>query len=568
VERLSHDVILVGGGGAGLRAAIEAARTRPGLDIALLSKVYPMRSHTVSAEGGLAAVTKGDDNLDLHAFDTIRGSDFLADQDAVEFFVNRAKEEVVQLEHWGLPFSRDPDGTLASRAFGGMSVKRTLFAADRIGFHMLHTLFQTSLKYEEIHRYDEWFVTSLLVSAGKVMGVVALDVKTGEMSIVLAKAVILATGGAGRVYEFTTNGVVKTGDGMAMAYRAGCALKDMEFVQFHPTALPGTGILITEAARGEGGHLKNSEGDRFLKNYIPSKMELGPRDILSRAIMTEIKAGRGIQGPYGQYVHLDLTHLGSTVIERKLPMVKELAENYIGIDPIHEPIPVRPAQHYFMGGVSTDVHGQSPLGGLFAAGECAAVSINGANRLGSNSLTECLVFGAEAGRAAAVHASNAAAPNPPEAQALAKQEEERIYHTFLKQEGGPGVADLRARLRHTMEEYVGIYRTEEGLLRAKQALAGYRGELGTVTVEDKSRTFNTDLLGALELDWMVEVADCITTAALARRESRGSHSRTDHPKRDDTNYLKHYLVMKSNEGPILKDQPVTITRWPPQERVY
>ncbi|HZD12162.1 MAG TPA: FAD-binding protein, partial [Candidatus Binatus sp.] len=406
MESLNHDILIVGGGAAGLRAAMAAVEYDPKLDIAIASKTYPMRSHTVSAEGGMAAATREYDSLDQHAFDTIKGSDFLADQDAVEYFVSECPKEAVQLEHWGCPFSRDPDGRMAVRAFGGMSVKRTLFAGDKIGFHLLHTLFQTSLKHEAIQRYDEWFATTLLVEGGHCSGVTAINIRTGEMTSILAKATILSTGGSGRIYKFTTNGWIKTGDGMALAYRAGVPLKDMEMVQFHPTLLPNTGILMTEAARGEGGYLINKDGERFLKRYLPGKMELGPRDIISRAEMTEIKEGRAFEGPYGPYVHLDVRHLGKDVIDSKLSFLKELAEKYVGVDPVHEPIPVRPGQHYIMGGVHTDKTGFTGMPGLYSAGEAACVSINGANRLGSNSLTECLVFGAVAGKEAAKYAAH------------------------------------------------------------------------------------------------------------------------------------------------------------------
>src|SRR5215510_6529189 len=406
----THDIVIVGGGGAGLRAAIAAAEVSSKLSIALVSKVYPMRSHTVSAEGGTAAVLREFDSLDLHAKDTIFGADFLADQDAVEVFVKEAPGELIQLEHWGCPWSRDPDGRVSVRSFGGMSVDRTLFAADKTGFHLLHALFQTSLKYNNIVRYDECFLTSLLVDDGKVRGVTALNLYTGQVEVIAGKAVILCTGGGGRVFPFTTNAAIKTGDGMAIAYRAGAPLKDMEFVQYHPTGLPGTGILITEASRGEGGWLKNKDGYRYLQDYglgpptdTPThrKMELGPRDILSRCHMQELAKGRTFEGPYGHYVHLDLRHLGEEVINRKLPFVRELAHKYVGIDPVYEPIPVRPVVHYMMGGISTDINARTPIEGLYAAGETACVSLNGANRLGSNSLTELLVFGSRAGRSAA-----------------------------------------------------------------------------------------------------------------------------------------------------------------------
>jgi succinate dehydrogenase/fumarate reductase flavoprotein subunit len=562
--------LIIGGGAAGLRAAIAAAELNPKLDIAIVSKVYPMRSHTVSAEGGMAAVLRTDyDNFDLHAYDTIKGSDFLADQDAVEFFVKEAPKESIRLEHWGCPFSRDPDGRISVRAFGGMSVKRTLFATDKIGFHLLHTLFQTSLKFENIHRYDEWFTTSILVDNGRVDGVTAIDIRSGELVSLLAKAVVIATGGCGRIYQFTTNGWIKTGDGMAMAYRAGVPLKDMEMVQYHPTLLPNTGILITEAARGEGGHLLNKDGERFLKRYVPNKMELGPRDILSRAEMTEIKEGRAFEGPYGSYVHLDLTHLGAETIEEKLPFVKELAERYLGIDPVHEMIPVRPGQHYMMGGVHTDIHGYTGLPGLYAAGEMACVSMNGANRLGSNSLTECLVFGAEAGIGAAQYATRQGSPsfgNP--VQGLALEEEKRIYDRVLKSERGEKISTIRAEMQKVMEEHVGIYRDENTLKQACGLIGDLKQRMKSAVVEDKDRVYNTDLVSALELDFMLDVAETIAYAALARRESRGAHSRTDYPKRDDVQFLKHLVVYETGTVPRIDTMPVSITRWKPEARVY
>src|SRR5213083_1668792 len=409
-----HDVVIVGGGGAGLRAAIAAAEVNPKLSVAVVSKVYPMRSHTVSAEGGAAGVARPDDSLDEHAYDTISGGDWLCDQDAVEAFVKEARDELYQLEHWGCPWSREPDGRIAVRPFGGMKKMRTWFAADKTGFHMLHTLFQTSLKYNAITRYDEWFVTKLLVDEGRCQGVVAIELMTGKIQAITAKAVIVCTGGCGKVFPFTTNANIKNGDGMSLAYRAGCPLKDMEFVQYHPTGLPFTGILITEAARAEGGYMLNKDGYRYLQDYDLGKpqpgpvlrtMELGPRDRLSQAFVKENEKGRTIEGPYGPVVHLDLRHLGAKLINTKLPFVRELCLKYQNIDPVKELIPVRPVVHYMMGGVHTDINGATPLPGLFAAGEVACVSINGANRLGSNSLPELLVFGARAGRAAADYAA-------------------------------------------------------------------------------------------------------------------------------------------------------------------
>src|SRR5205809_2422197 len=415
------DVLVVGGGGAGLRAAIAVAETFPSLAVTVISKVYPMRSHTVSAEGGAAAVIKPGDSLDAHAYDTISGGDWLCDQDAVEAFVREAPREMLQLEHWGCPWSREPDGHVAVRPFGGMKAERTWFAADKTGFHMLHTLFQTTLKYDSIARYDECFVTRLLVDDGRCQGVVAIELATGKTLAITAKAVILATGGCGRVFPFTTNANIKNGDGMALAYRAGVPLKDMEFVQYHPTGLPFTGILITEAARAEGGWLLNKDGYRYLQDYdlgtpepkpVLKSMELGPRDRLSQAFMKEQEKERTIKGPYGDYVHLDVRHLGEEVINSRIPFVRELCLKYAHVDPVKEMIPVRPVVHYMMGGIHTDIHGATPVAGLYAAGEAACVSINGANRLGSNSLTECLVFGARAGKAAAAFASRQSEPNP------------------------------------------------------------------------------------------------------------------------------------------------------------
>jgi len=569
LEHHNHDIVIVGGGAAGLRAAIAAVELEPKLDVAIVSKVYPMRSHTVSAEGGMAAVTREYDSFDSHAYDTIKGSDFLADQDSVEFFVKEAPRESYQLEHWGCPFSRDPDGRISSRAFGGMSVKRTLFATDKIGFHLLHTLFQTSLKYENIRRYDEWFVTSLLVDNGRVEGVTAIEIRTGELVTILGKAVIIATGGCGRIFQFTTNGWIKTGDGMALSYRAGVPLKDMEMVQYHPTLLPNTGILITEAARGEGGHLVNKEGDRFLKRYVPNKMELGPRDILSRAEMSEINAGRGFEGPYGSYVNLDLTHLGKITIEDKLPFVKELAEKYLGIDPEHEPIPVRPGQHYMMGGVHTDMHGFTGMPGLYAAGEVACVSMNGANRLGSNSLTECLVFGAAAGKAAAKYAVRLDSPsfgNPVQGEAI--MEEKRIFDRLLKHEQGERISSIRTEMQNGMEKHVGIYRDENTLKDGCRIIGDLKSRLKNGIVEDKDHVYNTELVSALELDFMLDVAETMPYSAIQRRESRGAHYRTDYTKRDDTSFLKHSMAYKTTGPPRIEYSPVTITRWKPEERVY
>jgi succinate dehydrogenase flavoprotein subunit len=559
----------VGGGAAGLRAAIAAATISPGLRIALVSKVYPMRSHTVSAEGGAGAALGPDDSPDLHAFDTIRGSDYLADQDAVEAFVNEAPGEIVQVEHWGCPWSREPDGRLAVRAFGGMSVNRTVFAADKTGFHLLHTLFQTSLKSTTVTRHDEFFVTNLLVEDGRCAGVAAVDLRDSEVRCITAKAVILCTGGLGRIFSFTTNASINTGDGMALAYRAGVPLKDMEFVQYHPTGLPGTGILMTEASRGEGGYLFNNEGRRFLEDYIPSKMELGPRDILSRAIMQEFEKGHGFDGPYGQYVHLDVRHLGEKTIDEKLPFVRELTKKFVGIDPVHEPIPVRPVVHYMMGGVDTDMTGRTRLPGLYAAGEAACVSMNGGNRLGSNSLTECLVFGARVGRQAAEDALEAATPPAKSLARMAEANQARLLSDYLdKKGGGQRIAAIRRDMQTAMERGAGIYRTEESLKEAVEQVAALRERYRDLVIDDHDRAFNTELVAALELGNMLEVAETIVQSALERRESRGSHTRRDHPDRDDERYLRHSLAYTTAEGPRIDYGDVSITKWPPKERKY
>jgi fumarate reductase flavoprotein subunit len=578
VDITAHDVLLVGGGGAGLRAAIAVAETNPKLSVAVVSKVYPMRSHTVSAEGGAAGVVRPDDSLDEHAYDTISGGDWLCDQDAVEAFVREAPLELIQLEHWGCPWSREPDGRIAVRPFGGMKKMRTWFAADKTGFHMLHTLFQTSLKYGEITRYDESFVTRLLVDDGRVEGVVALELMSGKIRAITAKAVILCTGGCGRVFRFTTNANIKNGDGMALAYRAGAPLKDMEFVQYHPTGLPFTGILITEAARAEGGYLLNKDGYRYLQDYnlgqpqpkpVLRSMELGPRDRLSQAFVQEMEKGRTLKGPYGDYVHLDLRHLGEKLINTKLPFVRELCLKYENIDPVRELVPVRPVVHYMMGGVHTDIQGATPIAGLYAAGEVACVSINGANRLGSNSLPELLVFGARAGRAAAEYASTRPAASSSAALAQALDEARRIQDEFLARSGGrERIATLREEMQKAMEDGAGIYRTRASLEAAAQKIAELQQRYTNLALDDRSLTFNTELGSALELGFMLDVAETIVQSALQRTESRGAHQRTDFPKRDDEQFLAHSLVTRDDGAPRVSYHPVTITRWPPAERVY
>ena len=580
MDLITTDIVIVGAGGAGLRAAIAVAETNPELRVALLSKVYPMRSHTVAAEGGAAGVVKDSDSFDNHFNDTVSGGDWLCDQDAVDLFVREAPRELTRMEHWGCPWSRQPSGRIAVRPFGGMKVERTWYAADKTGFHMLHTLFQTSLKYPSIERYDEFYSTDLLVVDGRCRGVAAIEMRSGQLRLFRAKAVIIATGGAGRIFPFTTNGAIKTGDGMAMAYRAGAPLKDMEFVQYHPTGLPGTGILITEGSRGEGGILVNKDGYRYLQDYDlgppdpwPRKkaMELGPRDRLSQAFWHEQQKGRTIETPHGDVVHLDLRHLGEKLIDERLPMVRDLAISYVGVDPVHAPIPVRPVVHYTMGGIDTDIDAKTRLEGLFAAGECACVSINGANRLGSNSLTELLVFGARAGLGAAAlcaaDGTDAAETAIREQGAVAQG---RVGRLFQSSGGGERVASLRREMNSTMEAGAGIYRTDESLRQSCAAMNDIRRRYANVELEDKSNVYNTDLIQALELGTMIDVAGAVIISALERKESRGSHQRLDHVQRDDQTYLKHSLAhyVSAGDDPRIDYRDVVITRSAPGERVY
>ncbi len=579
MEAFKADVVIVGAGGAGLRAAIAVAETSPRLTVALVSKVYPMRSHTVAAEGGAAAVTQESDSLEHHFNDTVSGGDWLCEQDVVEFFVARAREELVQMEHWGCPWSRRPDGHVNVRAFGGMKIERTWFAADKTGFHMLHTLFQTSIKYPSIRRFDEFFVTDLVVEDGRVRGVVAIEIATGRFHLIQAGAVVIATGGTGRVFRENTNGGIVTGDGMALAYRHGVPLRDLEFVQYHPTCMPGTGLLFTEACRGEGGFLLNKDGYRYLQDYglgpagdRPRNkfMELGPRDRLSQAYWHEKQKGRTIDGPHGPVVHLDLRHLGEAYLRERLPQIYELAEQYLGIDPAQAPIPVLPAVHYTMGGILADLRTAAPLAGLYSAGECSSVGIHGANRLGSNSLTELLVFGKVAG----VEAARYAERTPPRSDhgllQLAETARERALAVVRHEGGTERLSVLRTEMARSMEQGCGIYRTGSEMQATCDKLDELLDRCARLRLDDRSSVWNTEWLLAIELGFQLDVARAMAHSALNRRESRGSHQRLDgFGERDDVNFLKHSLAAYAGrDAPKISYSDVRITRSPPGTRAY
>ncbi|MDK2795746.1 MAG: succinate dehydrogenase / fumarate reductase, flavoprotein subunit [Archaeoglobaceae archaeon] len=566
MEILAHDILIVGAGLAGLRATISAAETSNKIDIAVISKLHPIRSHSVCAQGGTAAVMNEKDSFDLHAYDTVKGADFLADQDVVEFFVRQAPKEIILLEHWGLPWSRTPEGKIDQRPFGGHSFPRACFAADMTGFYEMHTLYGKAITYENVKFYDEFFATSLIVENNAVAGLTAIDLKTGELVAFKAKAIVMATGGHERIYEFTTFSHPSTGDGMAMAYRAGAPLEDMEFVQFHPTGLVPSGVLITEGARGEGGYLINALGERFMQRYAPKMMELAPRDVVARAEQKEINEGRGFTGPYGPYIALDLTHLGEEKINERLPLIRDVAKRLGGVDPVKEPIPVRPAAHYSMGGIKANIRTETPIRGLYAAGECACYSLHGANRLGTNSTAECLVFGGVAGEEAAKYAMSTNFQEFSKERVIA--EEKRIYDGILGREGDERVPQLREEMRKIMDKKVGIFRVENELKSALKEIRDIKERFRNIRVEDKSKTFNTGLTTALELDFMLDLAEVTIISALARTESRGAHSRLDYPERDDKNWLVHTLAYYTVDGPKLDYIPVTITKWQPAARKY
>jgi succinate dehydrogenase/fumarate reductase flavoprotein subunit len=558
----THDVLVVGAGCAGMRAAIEAYDE--GADVALLSKIHPVRSHSGAAEGGINAAlgNASEDDPEKHAFDTVKGSDYLGDQDAIEVLCDEAPDDVYQLENWGAVFSRTDDGRIAQRPFGAAGEPRTAYAADITGHVLVHVLYEQVMK-REIPAYEEFFAWKLVIDDDRCQGVIAWDLLNGGLKTIGAKTVILATGGAGRLYTGTTNAYACTGDGMSMALRVGVGLKDMEMMQFHPTTLAPTGILITEGCRGEGAYLLNSEGDRFLKRYAPNAMELASRDVISRAEQTEIDEGRGIDGN----VLLDLRHLGAERINERLHGTRELSITYAGVDPIDEPIPVRPGAHYHMGGVDTDLDGLTSVTGLYAAGECACVSVHGANRLGGNALMETITFGKRSGRAAAEWAlTHTTVAVPPSVEA----DTERELKELLARTDGERPWAIRDELARTMHENFGVFRREEQMLEQGRIVEGLRERYERVVVDDKGEIFNNDLTQALELGFLLDLADCMVVAGLARKESRGAHARPhDYPDRDDVNFLKHTLTALGPDGQVQLDwKPVTMTKWQPQERTY
>ena len=568
-ETISHDVLIIGSGIAGLRAAIEVSRTSGGkLSVGVISKVHAMRSHSVCAQGGTAAVLYADrgDSAEAHIFDTIKGSDYLADQDTVERLVAMVPREIYQLEHWGMPWSRDGEGRVAQRAFGGHSYPRATFAGDRVGFYEMQTLYDTCLRYPNIEFYHEWFVTGLIVNSQGFHGATAIDIRSGDFQAFRAKAGIIATGGAGRLYAFATYSHSSTADGLAMAYRAGIPLKDMEFVQFHPTGLVPSGVLITEGARGDGGILVNKDGERFMKKYAPQKLELAPRDIVARAIAREIQDGRGFRDESGlEYVHLDLRHIGAEKIKERLSDIREVCIKLRGIDPIDQFIPVRYVCHFTMGGINANIDGATPLKGLWSAGEAACISVNGANRLGTNSTATCLVWGGITGHAAAEYAMLHDSANFP--QQLVTQEEKRIYDGVFHGEGNENPYEVKHELEKVMDEHANVFRTHEGLAEATKKIRALK-QRAYQHVEDKSREYNMNLVNVLELQSMLEVAEVVLAGAYARTESRGAHFREDFPKRDDEHWLKHTIAHRTPDGPHLDYSPVTITRFQPQERTY
>jgi succinate dehydrogenase flavoprotein subunit len=562
----AHDVLIIGAGLAGQRAALAAAEK--GASVAIMSKVHPVRSHSVAAAGGINAAISVDDDWRSHAYDTVKGSDFLGDQDAIEVMCSEAPAEVMHLEHIGVTFHRNDKGELDLRAFGGASLKRTAYVADITGQAMLHVLYEQLMRrHEVVERYEEWFTTSLLTDeAGRCCGVIAREVRSGRMEVFTAKNVILACGGAGQAYKPTTNGLIVTGDGIALALRVGAPLMDMEMVQYHPTTLVETGILITEGARGEGAHLLNSRGERFMERTAPNKMELASRDVVSRAEQIEINEGRGV-GPDGAGIYLDVTVVPRRRTLEALREIVNLGRDFAGVDITHEPIMIRPGQHYIMGGVKTDVEGRTPIEGLYAAGEVACVSVHGGNRLGANSLLDTLIFGRRAGE----HAARRAAQMPMPARdgkARLREDSDRIAEIIARPREGRRVSEIKSELGELMNRHAAVFRDEQGLQAALEAVGRLREEAEKAWIDDRGTVFNQDVLGAIELSFMIDCAHATVLAALERKESRGAQFRTDYPERDDEHWLKHIDITLRDGEPEISYSPVTITQWQPEERRY
>ncbi len=569
VDSLDYDLIICGSGLAGLRAAIAAASKNSKMRIGIVSKVQVMRSHSVSAEGGTAAVLyeEDGDTIESHIYDTVKGSDFLADQDVAELLCNEMPREVYQLEHWGMPWSRREDGRVDQRAFGGYSFPRATYASDKVGFFEMQTLYDTCQKYDNIEYLNEWFATSIIHDGQRFLGITAIEIPTGNFYSIKGKALIIATGGAGRLYSFSTYALSSTPDGLDMGFRAGLALKDMEFVQFHPTGILPSGILITEGARGEGGYLLNNNGERFMKKYAPGQLELAPRDIVSRSMITEILEGRGFKHETGvPCVKLDLRHLGDDTLKAKLGGIREISIKFSGVDPAKEILDVRPVCHYMMGGIHTNIDGASELRGVWAAGEASCNSVHGSNRLGANSTSECIVWGRLTGELAADYIEKGV-PDVPWPHHLVSAEEKRIYDEIFRGNGEANPYEVRQELTDIMNEKAYVYRDEQGLVDGLKRIRELWGQTWK-HVDDKAKEYNTNFVNVMELDSMFRVAEVVLIGAINRKESRGAHARTDYPKRDDANFLHHTLAYYDPKEPIMKTHPVTITRYKPVERKY